>query len=204
MRRELLGVAATLVAGSLVLTGCGGDDKKKPAAKKSEGDVTATAAPTERPDDKNAAPGPSDAPSDGPPTATALGPDGYGALKLGMSLDQAKATGLITVKKAAGGCTAFDLKAAPPAKGAVGGYVSAKLGVSSIFSTEEMRTPQGIGNGSTLAELKQAFPKVAKKANVMAAKVPDNPKAEYDFVLGEGGKTVDQVALVLPGQTCHN
>lgn len=180
MNRKPVGVAAAMVMIG-VLAGCGGS-----------GDEGGPAAPT-----TSAA-----APATTPSGPTYLGPAGYGALKLGMKPDQAQATGLITIERPPPedfGCGAFKLKKFPDGSG---GYVSARLGVASIFASGDMSTPEHIKVGSTLAQVKQAYPALETGPNSSFVKVPGNEDAVYSFLIDNG--RVTELVLDLAKQDCHN
>jgi hypothetical protein len=135
----------------------------------------------------------------------ALGPYGYGAVKLGMSATKAKATRQVVFKMSAGAgsCSGWDLKAHPTGKDSVGLYISKKVGVAVIFARKGVRTPQGIGLGSTLKQVKKAYPKVKTSASGFPyVSVPGNPKAYYAFILSKG--KVRELAFALDTQDCVN
>src|SRR5699024_11639482 len=81
--------------------------------------------------------------------ASTLVPDGYKSLELGMSEEEALATGLITDRQQVGDCTWFSLKKSEgeqnPGSGVV---VSPDRGVVSIPGTQSLNTPEGITIGS--------------------------------------------------------
>ncbi|GAA2158937.1 hypothetical protein GCM10009727_70210 [Actinomadura napierensis] len=139
-----------------------------------------------------------------PPRAATLGPLGYGTLRLGMKAGQLRGSGLLVgkVRGRAGGCDGYDLRTHRTPKGSAGVYYSARLGIATIFAVGGMRTPQGIGVGSTLAQVKQAYPRLATGVNGSSAPVSGNPHAVYSLLL-KGGR-VTSLALDLAGQTCHN
>src|SRR5699024_7412332 len=78
-----------------------------------------------------------------------LGPDAYQSLELGMSEDDAIATGLLTDRQELGDCTWFYLD---PAEGeqnpGAGVVVSPTHGVVSIPGTQSNQTPEGVTMGS--------------------------------------------------------
>lgn len=136
---------------------------------------------------------------------TTLGPYGYGKVRLGMSEKQAKATGAVVLKKAgeAGSCAGWDLKALPSGKDNVGLYISKKRGVALIFAAKGVKTPEGIGLGSTMTQIKKAYPGVKTAASGYPyVGVPGNSKAYYSFLLSKG--KVYELALGLNTQDCVN
>lgn len=133
---------------------------------------------------------------------TALGPYGYGSVKLGMSAKDARATGKITLKRK-DMCSGWDLKAHPTGRDSVGMYISKNVGVALIFATKGMKTPEGIGLGSTKKQLKAAYPHLKTAASGYPyTEVPGNKKAYYSFLLSKG--KVYELALGLTTQDCVN
>ncbi|MEU7830532.1 hypothetical protein [Nonomuraea sp. NPDC049129] len=132
-----------------------------------------------------------------------LGPYGYGNLKLGMTASKARATGRI-VHKAVGDsarCTGWDLKENPYGEYRVGVYVSKKRGVSMIVAPPGLKTPQGIGLGSSNAQLKAAYPGLRRgPGGYPTATVPGNKKAFYMFYVSHN--KVADMSLVLATQDC--
>jgi hypothetical protein len=134
-----------------------------------------------------------------------LGPYGYGAVKLGMSAAKAKATGKVVLKKAAGAgsCSGWDLKAHPTGKDSVGLYISKKVGVAVIFAPRGVKTPGGIGLGSTMTQVKKAYPGLkTSPGGIPYVSVPGNPKAYYAFLHSKG--KVRELAFGLDTQDCVN
>lgn len=135
-----------------------------------------------------------------------LGPFGYGGVRLGMSAKQAKATGKIVAKQGASMCSGWDLKAHPTGRDNVGLYISKKLGVALISAPKGVKTPEGIGIGSTRKQLRKAYPKLQTTASEskdnLYTDVPGNPKAYYRFLL-DHNKIYD-VSLDLKNQDCTN
>jgi hypothetical protein len=136
----------------------------------------------------------------------ALGPFGYGGVKLGMSAKQAKATGKIVRKAGASDCSGWDLNKHPTGRYSVGIYISKKLGVAVIGAPKGVKTPQGIGIGSTRTELRKAYPKLETSASGskdnLFTNIPGNRKAFYRFLL-EHNK-IYSLSLELKNQDCTN
>ncbi|GIF47678.1 hypothetical protein DFJ67_6570 [Asanoa ferruginea] len=85
-----------------------------------------------------------------------LGPAGYGALKIGMTEKQAKATGMLTPFTNSG-CRIAYLRGFPQGKGAV--FVSPTLGLIAINAWGTMKTPEGVRVGTSTAEMRRIYPK---------------------------------------------
>lgn len=146
------------------------------------------------------------------PQPAVLGPDGFRALKLGMTRIQAIQTGEITIAKLpatalAPGCIGFDLTAnRKPNPNRVDGYISAKYGVVAVWAPAGVRTPQGIGVGSTLTEVKQAYPSIDVTKTLdggPTVRPPGNPQAVYQLPYGAGDK-VTSLSLISQSQDCFN
>ncbi|MEV4067677.1 hypothetical protein [Nonomuraea dietziae] len=133
-----------------------------------------------------------------------LGPYGYGKVKLGMSAKKAKATGKVVLKRAAGleACSGWDFKAHPTRKTRVGLYISKKVGVAVISAPKGVKTPEGIGIGSTMKQVKKAYPRLRYVTGTGRpyVSVPGNPKAYYEFFPEKG--IVTGLALGLGTQDC--
>ena len=121
-------------------------------------------------------------------TENVLGPDGFGPIKVGMSLSDAIATG--KVGEPVGGndlCRGYKWAySSGPVL-----IISKAHGVYSIPGTAAgARTPEGVGVGSTAAEVKKAYPKAVDGwqngvANIRTT-TPQNPANRYTFGLKEG------------------
>ncbi|MER7498856.1 hypothetical protein AB0L05_07090 [Nonomuraea pusilla] len=137
-------------------------------------------------------------------TKPALGPYGYGAVKLGMTAKQAQATGEVVKKMPGnGGCSGWDLKKFPNPKDAVGVYVSPRKGVAAIFAAKGMTTPEGIALGSTVKRLKAVYPRIKQDFHgYYVITVPGNKKAYYSFGVTRG--KVTEYGIALNDQDCFN
>lgn len=131
-----------------------------------------------------------------------LGPDGYGKLRLGMTVDQAKATGELGTRKSGDNCETYDLAAFPTPADTVGLYFSKAHGLVGIFATETMATKEGIKVGSTIQQVKTAYPKAAESENGITVDVPGNTTAQYTIGTTNDTKNVAELGLSTKNQDC--
>lgn len=132
-----------------------------------------------------------------------LGPDGYESLELGMSEDDAIATGMLTDRQEIGECTWFYLD---PAEGeqnpGAGVVISPTHGVVSIPGTESNQTPEGItmgsvnnDEGSTTEQIEDSYDKYTVDKTgptpIYTAPTPGNSDAHYIFAIGEDDRAKD-------------
>ncbi|WP_216204606.1 hypothetical protein [Amycolatopsis aidingensis] len=137
-----------------------------------------------------------------------LGPDGYGTLKLGMTTQQAEATGEIVPYQGpdpgAGinpECGFYDLTDRPGQPAGLTVLISPTLGVADIVGYPGVRTPQGIGIGSTEEALRAAYPSWnPAEPDGFFVPVPENPDAIYEFNTRDG--RVNHLAIRISGQEC--
>lgn len=118
-------------------------------------------------------------PSGSNPSHDAFGPDGYGEVKLGMTLAEALAIGDLDLWAGPSETCAFaDF---PEGEGGGTALISRRLGVVAIRSANtDTATPEGIRINSTEAEFKRAYPGFHQDvAAVLSAPVPGNPGARY-------------------------
>lgn len=87
---------------------------------------------------------------------TPLGPNGYGRLNLDMSLDDAKNTGMIgDLDSTSSGCSYYKLAQGADAVKRVAFDSNDQL---ASFHAAGARTPEKVGVGSTLSDVKKAYP----------------------------------------------
>ncbi len=158
---------ALVLACLLALTACGGKDTGSP---QSTGGSPATAATK---------------PATGGPLT--LGPEGH-AVSLGATEDQVTAAGwTIDTNKQSESAAKCPKTATIDMDGAQGDLIiSPKNGVSVINGLGVMRTPEGIGIDSPLADVTKAYPEAKAPADTgvytsLAVPVPGNAKATYEF-----------------------
>lgn len=125
---------------------------------------------------------------------------GYGDIKLGTSYADLKKANVI------------DFRYEPPTGGfncAVGTikgtdmnvWVSTELGLTSITSGAKVATHTGIRAGTTFAELKAKYPKLAQQTTYYQT-AAELGKSSYFFFVDNG--KVSGITVSLHGQTCHN
>jgi hypothetical protein len=195
MRRTVLVLA---VAAALApATGCGASPQRVSGAAEPAGGIPSPAADT-----------PSTA-AGTPSTATArrtLGPHGVGALKLGMTRDEANETQLVdwSGERYDNGCN-------PEYRLTYGGsdavvWLSTDLGIASITAIPGLATPQGIELGSPAEAVRAAYPDwrtftgPGPEGRGHAA-VPGNGDAVYNITIDDS--EVVELQLQLRVQDCY-
>ena len=112
-----------------------------------------------------------------------LGPNGLGPLLLGMSLDDAKGTGLVDhIDAPSQGCADGLLEGEHTRQEEVALFVSAQFGVAAIYAYGDIATPEGINLGSTYEQVLAAYPAwqgVDGEQGHGLVVVPSNSNAKY-------------------------
>lgn len=121
------------------------------------------------------------------PDEPVLGPEGYKTLEIGQSGAAAEATGLL-IDKQPGPCDRYYLH---PDEGeqnvGSGVFIDPDLGVVMIGGTTESHTPEGVGMGTPLADVRVAYPDlepVPPTDFVYRAQVPGG-ELTYRFAFSE-------------------
>ncbi|MET7671278.1 hypothetical protein [Micromonospora luteifusca] len=137
--------------------------------------------------------------------ALVLGPKGIGSLQLGMTRQQATATGMLRpFADATSACVPAHLRAAPAERGIVS--FSPTLGIATIDAYGSIKTPEGLRIGMSSAEMLRIYPtwKAADGDATNgrgAAKTPGNDKAVYRIATRSG--KVTEVTLQFRNQDCY-
>jgi hypothetical protein len=144
--------------------------------------------------------------------APVLGPDGLGSLRLGMTRDQAEATGLVEPFRNEPSSTqclwSSALTGAPAGEGTV--LHSETLGVATIDAYPGVQTPEGITFGSSLAAVESAYPGFVlhdpgfdqnSRTGRGYAPVPGNSEAVYRIAFTDA--TVVELTLQYGKQDCY-
>jgi hypothetical protein len=141
------------------------------------------------------------------PTRTAslvLGPQGIGSLKLGMTRQEATATGMVRPFDTSSRCGVSFLRAAPAEEGTVN--LSPTLGVAAISVWPGIRTREGLRIGMSSAEMLRIYPAYEAAEGAQAANArgyvtaPGNDKAVYSIMTRNGKVTA--LALQFRNQDC--
>lgn len=208
-------VSATLlaaVAGGFILAGCSSSDNSAPAARPAP--TTTRPAPTTSPSTPSTS-APAAAPAVDPAQAAqpkkpakpakTLSPNGYGKLRFGMTEEQALATGEIVNRmpdQDGAFCLGYELKGHETPEEDWPVMISKKHGLVAIFAQAGMRTPEGIGAGSSFAKVKAAYPSLVAGQNGHSATIPGNDYAQYRFNFDEKN-VLNSFFVERRGQDCY-
>jgi hypothetical protein len=134
-----------------------------------------------------------------------LGPNGLGPLRLGVSLGEANATGLVDhIDAPSQGCSTGLLKGEHTRPEEAALFVSAHLGVAAIYAYGDIATPEGIKLGSTYDQVHAAYPAwqgiEGRQGHGLVA-VPTNSNAKYRIDIS-GGHVVE-LDIQLTDQDCY-
>ncbi|QLY33039.1 hypothetical protein H0264_13085 [Nocardia huaxiensis] len=186
-------IGATLAAVALItgLTACGSDSvSESPAA---ERDPLAAMQPL----------------SPATSETEILGPTGYRGLDLGAdwteetARNNGKPRGILDDGGTMVGCAGFRFWSTG------NGYLNDGK-VVALFpdKSAQVRTPEGIKIGSTVDQVRDAYPTLRLGVNWSSAAVPDQPGFHYGFMgitqSGKGSQTVTALLLYSDQDTCHN
>jgi hypothetical protein len=178
------------LAAVLVMAGCEtGGEGVQPQPTTASSTVTTAPSPT-----------PTPTPGKTAPPGLRLGPDGFGALKMGMTKAEAVATGLTEgTTPGKGTCGANEghllgTAAAPVAPTQHAGWLvfsSTTDGLVAVYAYPGIATPEGVGLGSSYADVHAAYPDwkpIAEEGTDGRghARVPGAGEGSYRIVIRDG------------------
>lgn len=205
------GVTGIVLAG-LALTGCGASTAAAPEQTRTSTVTKTVPAPsnstsTAQSSSTNTSTSSTTTGSGAAKPAGTLGPNGYGKIKLGMSLDEAKVAATIKYKQQNSDvCDLYELFTAGKSDGYVG--ITKARGVEAIGpDSRQVSTPEGVTIGSTVAKVKAAYPSWDKAGldglnhSRSYVTVPGNSKAVYRIMFMNGA--VETLTLQYQDQSCY-
>jgi hypothetical protein len=194
-RRSLLLTAS--LAAAFASAACSSDSSGSAASPTSTGSTSPAGT-------SSAGTSPAGTSSPSEPAALVLGPTGIGALKLGMSADEVTASGAVGKINYLSDTDDCGSASSHDPVGAYSLWVSRTKGLVGIVAIGAApHTPEGVGQGATMAAVKKAYPAakpVSGSGNQLQSAVPGNSAAFYQFDLIGG--TTAQVILALKTQAC--
>jgi hypothetical protein len=139
----------------------------------------------------------------GPPDLNyvVIGPTGLRSVKLGQTLADAQATGMLgtVTEHTSGGCDVYELTS----DDRITGFVHVSDTVQSIVG-DPAQTPQGVGPGWTIAQVEDVYPDfdtlAAHQTGQAVVAVPGNSAAVFRITVS--GEKVTGVSLELKNASC--
>lgn len=137
-----------------------------------------------------------------------LRPNGVGPLRLGMSRSEVNSTDFASARLGSRhdgwrGCAIVEFSSKVkqnPYLGDIDGTVSPTQGLESIVATRRMVTPNGTGLGSTVDEVRRAYPEENARRGYLLT-IPASTGAVYRIQMGVNGR-VESLALELMRRDC--
>jgi hypothetical protein len=130
-----------------------------------------------------------------------IGPDGYGRLKLGMTVEQAATQGVVLAGPQGGNaCKTYTFSGTGVPSGG-SALISPNAGVAEISPAASVTTPEGVGRGSMKSDIYSAYP-VASEAKPGSVSAPASGTGTYVFGLDSSGQRVAALGLENPKQDC--
>ncbi|MCP2244726.1 hypothetical protein [Lentzea aerocolonigenes] len=128
-------------------------------------------------------------------------PGQFGSLKLGMSEADALATGSLIEPSSAADpenrCKAYATKSVPDANAVI---ISPVRGIVRITVPGYAKTPKGITVGSTVDQVKAAYPNATQSGSTLFAKMAATPA--WSYVFETDGSSVTAVLMRLDANDC--
>lgn len=138
----------------------------------------------------------------------AFGPDGHLALRLGMTAEEAEATGLITPNVqpvSSKGCKGYDYKGLPKDAAHYAVLISPTYGLVRLANgPRRAETAEGINVDSSESDMKKAYPISAGSHGAVGewvTQVPGHADKRYWFLVRDG--KVAEMRLELATQDCY-
>ena len=132
------------------------------------------------------------------PGADVLTHDGYAALRLGMTRDEATATGDLEITGSGGPCAGFTLTDHPARTDQVDGFVSKRHGLAAVFARPDMSTEEGVRLGDTRQQVRGAYGSPVTTDPFVAVPLA----AGTSYVFGFDRDRVVSIAVQLDSQDC--
>jgi hypothetical protein len=130
-----------------------------------------------------------------------IGPDGYGKLKLGMSVEQAATQGVVLVgPQGEKLCKTYTFSGSGVPSGG-SAVVSPTAGVAEISPSARVTTPEGVGAGSLKSDVYTAYPG-AIEVQPGSVSAPTRGIGRYVFGLDSGGQRVTAMGLENANKDC--
>ncbi|GGN74263.1 hypothetical protein GCM10010112_44220 [Actinoplanes lobatus] len=215
MRRTVPFLGAVLGL-TFAVTGCAAGPEQVGGVAAPVGAAVPTTAATSASPTTAASPSASKSSAPAKAAALVLGPDGLGALELGMTRAEALATGKVVKQSASTlaewqevneGCVPeFRLKGSQSESGWV--WYQGIDGLAAIPAPKGVATPEGIKVGSTLDDVRRAYPKAVDEQFLedtgrVMAKAPGNRQTVYRIQIDGDSRKVTSLTLQLTFQECY-
>ncbi|MQA07936.1 MAG: hypothetical protein GEU98_05145 [Pseudonocardiaceae bacterium] len=170
-----------------------------PATTPETSEPSATTPPETTSDTRSAGPGAEILAAPVPSDAT-LGPQGLGGLRLGMSAEEAIATGHLgpDAQQPRAYCESYEVYGGSGANATM----NSGDGLMAITGGPSTRTPEGIGSGSTKDEVRAAYPNLQDQGSSATTAVPGNPNAVFSFQFSGEQGPVSQVRIATSAARC--
>lgn len=130
-----------------------------------------------------------------------LGHRGVGRVHIGDSAREARQHGARLTGKSGDQCRPLVLPSSDPDAEPIHGYLARGLGVVALFASGDVRTPEGIGLGSTRKELEKAYPDVSAISDNGYRTVDLAGHRHYQFGM-ERGRRVFEMLVFDDRQPC--
>ncbi|MBO0839638.1 MAG: hypothetical protein J2O49_02320 [Sciscionella sp.] len=130
-----------------------------------------------------------------------LGPDGFRQLKLGMTEQQAQATGMLEGNSISTdlACTKYQFSGTNSDRVTV--YVSHQFGVVAIGGDLGTRTAEGVAIGTNTGQLKRTYPDLVQRdAGTYVARIAGRNKFQYQFEISQ--QKVSAITISTIDQNC--